>query len=131
MFKLDFELTGPIDLRKVRTHEGHIDVLFVGEEGGHEYVGSPRNFIRRFTVGGLSGPGAKPCNIEWIRDIVRQCKEAGVECQVKQLGSHVEFDDLMTGELGNWVTNDPNAADPTEWPKDLREMPVRDHEETK
>ena len=37
-------------------------------------------------VGGESGPNARPCNVEWIRDIVQQCKAASVPCFVKQLG---------------------------------------------
>lgn len=35
-------------------------------------------------VGGESGAGARPCNIEWIRNIVAQCKAAGIPCFVKQ-----------------------------------------------
>ncbi len=35
-------------------------------------------------MGGESGPGARPCNVEWIRSAVRQCREAGVACFVKQ-----------------------------------------------
>ncbi len=38
--------------------------------------------------GGESGPGARPCNVEWIRDIVRQGSEAQVACFVKQGGRH-------------------------------------------
>ncbi len=38
-------------------------------------------------VGGESGPGARPFNIQWARDVVEQCKAAGVSCFVKQLGS--------------------------------------------
>jgi protein gp37 len=38
-------------------------------------------------VGGESGPGARPMNIEWARSIVRQCQVAGVACFVKQLGA--------------------------------------------
>jgi protein gp37 len=38
-------------------------------------------------VGGESGPNARPCNLNWLLDIVRQCKAAGVPCFVKQLGS--------------------------------------------
>lgn len=45
-------------------------------------------------VGGESGPGARPCNVEWIRSIVRQCREAGVACFVKQLGSNPDGDEL-------------------------------------
>lgn len=37
-------------------------------------------------VGGESGPGARPCNVEWIRSVVRQCRDAGVPCFVKQGG---------------------------------------------
>lgn len=38
-------------------------------------------------VGGESGPNARQCNVEWICSIVEQCKEAGVACFTKQLGS--------------------------------------------
>ncbi len=35
-------------------------------------------------VGGESGPGARPCDLAWIRGIVGQCKAAGVPVFVKQ-----------------------------------------------
>ncbi len=35
-------------------------------------------------VGGESGPGARPCDLAWILDIVQQCKAAGVAVWVKQ-----------------------------------------------
>jgi protein gp37 len=35
-------------------------------------------------VGGESGPGARPCRVEWIRSIVEQCKAADVPVFVKQ-----------------------------------------------
>jgi protein gp37 len=35
-------------------------------------------------VGGESGPRARPCNVAWVRDVVRQCREACVPCFVKQ-----------------------------------------------
>lgn len=38
-------------------------------------------------VGGESGPKARPCDVEWIRGIVGQCKGAGVSVFVKQLGA--------------------------------------------
>lgn len=38
-------------------------------------------------VGGESGPGARPCDVSWIRSIVKQCKDANVACFVKQLGA--------------------------------------------
>lgn len=38
--------------------------------------------------GGESGPRARPCNVEWIRSVVRQCAEAKVPCWVKQYGAN-------------------------------------------
>jgi protein gp37 len=38
-------------------------------------------------VGGESGPGTRPMDLEWARLLVRQCKAAGTAVFVKQLGS--------------------------------------------
>ena len=35
-------------------------------------------------VGGESGPGCRPCNPDWIRSVVAQCRAAGVPVWVKQ-----------------------------------------------
>ncbi len=40
--------------------------------------------LRWVIVGGESGPGARPIQVEWVRDIVEQCKEAEVPVFVKQ-----------------------------------------------
>ena len=37
-------------------------------------------------VGGESGPGARPCREEWVRDIIRQCHDAGTPVFFKQWG---------------------------------------------
>jgi len=58
-------------------------------------------------VGGESGPDARPCRPEWIREIVRQASDHGVRVFVKQLG----------GAAG---MRDPKGGDPAEWPADLR-----------
>jgi protein gp37 len=96
-------------------------------------------------VGGESGPGARPCNVEWIRDIVRQCRDARVPCFVKQLGSrpydsaaadgvpdaHKKFSgDEVTPEMVKIFNDcrrlmslnltDKKGGDPAEWPEDLR-----------
>jgi protein gp37 len=92
-------------------------------------------------VGGESGPGARPCNVEWIRNIVGQCKAAGVPVFVKQLGA-----DPVEPVLGMEATrqvnqpfmgsgwahlklDDPKGGDPSEWPEDLRvrEFPAKAH----
>ena len=36
--------------------------------------------------GGESGPGCRPCDPEWIRDGVKQCRAVNVPVFVKQLG---------------------------------------------
>lgn len=60
-------------------------------------------------VGGESGAHARPCNPDWIRKVVSQCKMAEVPCFVKQLG---------TNPTGISVV-DPKGGNPVEWPEDL------------
>lgn len=81
-------------------------------------------------VGGESGPHARPCDVEWIRDIRYQCAYAKVPCFVKQLGSN-SFQRTM--QRDEWVLDDPKGGDPSEWPEDLRvqEFPKLEREETK
>ncbi len=66
-------------------------------------------------VGGESGPGARPCDVAWIRSIVAQCAAAGVACFVKQLGAYAHHDDGFPLHL-----KDRKGGDPAEWPVDLR-----------
>jgi protein gp37 len=47
----------------------------------------PYGDIHGVFAGGESGPRARPCDLAWIRDILRQCREAGVRAYVKQLGA--------------------------------------------
>lgn len=45
-------------------------------------------FLDWVIVGCESGPGRRPCEIKWILDIVRQCREACVPVFVKQVSIH-------------------------------------------
>ena len=54
-------------------------------------------------VGAESDPRRRGCNLEWVRDLVRQCQDAGTPVFVKQL------------DLDGRVSHDP-----AEWPADLR-----------
>jgi protein gp37 len=87
-------------------------------------------------AGGESGVGARPCNVEWIRGIVQQCKAAGVPVFVKQLGADpTDTADGGYDEDGNEFSSAPHdvglklksrkGSEPAEWPADLRvrEMP--------
>ena len=39
-------------------------------------------------AGGESGPGARPADVSWLRDIRDQCEQTGVAFFLKQLGGH-------------------------------------------
>jgi protein gp37 len=103
-------------------------------------------------VGGESGPGARPMDVQWARDIVRQCEEAHTACFVKQMGRRVTGADdgflvdrwlLSNGDVFlppiiglNARMRPPDAVGfhlfdgkggkPHEWPEDLRvrQMPA-------
>lgn len=76
-------------------------------------------------VGGESGPGARPFDIEWGRAIVRQCRAARVPVFVKQLGAFPYREkpahphDVVTW-MGPLKLADRKGGDPSEWPADLR-----------
>jgi protein gp37 len=71
--------------------------------------------LHLIVAGGESGPGARPCDLGWLRSVVEQCAESEVPCFVKQLGSNVAG---RAGETCRCV--DSRGADPREWPADLR-----------
>ena len=82
--------------------------------------------IKWVIVGGESGPGARPCSIDWIRSIVRQCEAASVPVFVKQLGRISMFrsrpprgDDPRSG-IEPLVLEHPKGGAPGEWPEDVR-----------
>jgi hypothetical protein len=54
-------------------------------------------------IGAESGPGRRPCKLEWVRDLVQQCQAAKVPVFVKQLD--------IDGKI---------SKNPEEWPEDLR-----------
>lgn len=87
--------------------------------GWHNWL---RQRIHWVIVGGESGPGARPCNVDWVRSIVRQCQDAGVPCFVKQLGSR-PYIDAKAAPLAGPIDLDLTHAkggNPAEWPADLQ-----------
>jgi protein gp37 len=70
-------------------------------------------------VGGESGPGARPMDLAWARDLVQQCRAVGVAPFVKQLGAHP-----YSGGLP-WLCRSAKGGDISEFPPDLqvRECP--------
>ena len=109
---------------------------------GGKYVGLPGdvvhpnyNFgIHWCIIGGESGPNARPCDVAWIRSIVRRCRDAGVPVFVKQLGAWPR--ELSAGnppapmpwvwddggeQIERWYKpRDRKGGEPSEWPEDLR-----------
>lgn len=82
-------------------------------------------------LGGESGPDARPCDIQWIRDIVWKCRSSSVPVFVKQLGANAverccDGFNPTTREGCACMGRDAPAlgtgkrADPSEWPEDLR-----------
>lgn len=115
-----------------------VDLNFIGIAPKELTDGSylPVSYLIHWViVGGESGPGARPCNLEWIRDIVRQCHAADVPCFVKQLGANAvmresgcfvsEFSDAVAAAIARQPVvscelKHPKGGDPAEWPEDLR-----------
>lgn len=65
---------------------GEIDLMKLSV--GHLYALECINWV---VCGGESGSGARPCNIAWVRSLVRQCQDADVPVFVKQLGSNCQI----------------------------------------
>lgn len=156
-------LLGPIDLTRVWLPDrsgywnaltGVLTVKGITSDGRQEFWAETERPITQpiswVICGGESGPGARPCNVKWIRDIVDQCKAAGVPVFVKQLGAKPydsegakdvkganrkftqdEWDDpigkaaacsVLERVLDAMVIplRDPKGGDWSEWPEDLR-----------
>ena len=61
-------------------------------------------------LGGESGPGSRPLDLAWVRDLIARCREAGTAVFVKQLGSQ-------------WARANGGSDHGTDWslwPEDLR-----------
>lgn len=71
-------------------------------------------------IGGESGPNARPCNVDWIRSLVSQCRAAGVAPFVKQLGANIKERITEGGQVHGILMHDKKGGDPAEWPDDLR-----------
>ena len=115
-------LLGAVDLGDFLDSETY------GDEGGD----GPCASIDWVIVGGESGPGARPFNVEWARSIIAQCKSANVACFVKQLGANpvkgggrcrdcADHDGICPySQLPCEGLKDKKGGDPDEWPADLR-----------
>lgn len=86
------------------------------------------DFIDLIIVGGESGTQARPCDIQWIRSIVRQTQHRRTKVLVKQLGAKPVKSFTHIGDLrppAPFKLKSAKGKDMAEWPEDLRvrEMP--------
>lgn len=113
-------LLGPLDLTPfLRTDCDGLDERC--EAGECDCPTSPG--IDWVIVGGESGYNARPCNVDWIRSIQKQCADAAVPCFIKQLGAKPYDPDWHgdgTPEGSRMEPNDAKGGDWDEWPRALR-----------
>lgn len=113
-------LLGAVALRAVGKKQPQINALNGGwsvpRNGGRPLDG--HRGIDWVTIGGESGPGARPCNIKWIRDIVQLCQFIPVPVFVKQLGAFAWFSEARPRTGKKFLH--PKGGDMAEWPADLR-----------
>lgn len=116
---IDFTRIGPSfeKLNRLTSHQEAVD------HGTYEN----RSGIDWIVAGGESGPGARPCDLAWIRSIVAQCKAASVPVFVKQLGAKPVTGRRQDGSpKAALFLKSRKGSDMSEWPEDLRvrQMPA-------
>jgi len=100
-------LLGPVDL----TWLGGMDALqqdWCGSAAGG--TGAPHSLLNWVIAGGESGPGARPCDLAWLRSLAHQCQVAEVPVFVKQLGTILGRQIGAGRKGGGWDC----------WPEDLK-----------
>lgn len=140
-------MLGPIDMRNVVDDDNNSCDPLTGDWGveGRGHTGPSQSRVHQVIFGGESGPGARPCHVDWVRGGLRQCREAGVKAFVKQLGSNAvedlsavipeatvakdAEDEFTSGDVAHWehsrhnnpmCLKHPKGGEPAEWPEDIR-----------
>lgn len=139
---------GPVDFSAHGAHALPLSWTYSAGQGDHHpsgdgrggwwsdlghLPGEPPN-VDWIIVGGESGPKARPFDVQWARDTIRQCRASGVACFVKQLGANpfdvepLHYTDKRDADGGPIVDGGPfpirlkhrAGGDMAEWPEDLR-----------
>lgn len=95
-------LLGPLDLPWLR-----VDYDLSRGKGGN---------LHWVIVGGESGPGARPCRVEWVRAVIHQCRAARVACFCKQIGSAWAHANGCSDYKGGCMAEWPEALRVREFP---------------
>lgn len=129
-------LIGPVDLKLATPCDRNCNEYTYAECPGTDGPCLMQRTVDWVIVGGESGPNARPCDVAWIRSVVRQCAEAGVPVFVKQLGAnviHTGPDPRLSWPVDAWdastrrvTLSHPKGGEPAEWPEGLRgqELPT-------
>jgi protein gp37 len=88
-------LLGPISFRWAKwdswtDRHPHFNEVPIAEDSGKRAIIDQLDGLRMLdwvVIGGESGTAARPFDIAWAASLIEQCKEAGVACFMKQLGS--------------------------------------------
>lgn len=78
--------------------------------GSLDFTGHPLSALRWMVGGGESGPGARPCDPNWLRSLRDQCAAAGVSYFNKQMGAVWAKARRADSHGGDWDF----------WPNDLK-----------
>lgn len=100
-------------------------IRFADVPGFNKAGSAGRELLRNFwvIVGGESGPGARPFDLQWARGILEQCRTASVPCFVKQLGAITVDSDFCEKDGTPAIIlgmKDRKGGDMNEWPEQLR-----------
>lgn len=95
-------LLGPLRLTKYLDYCERLDKHGIARSCGKHIKCGKFCGIAWVIAGGESGPGARLCNVEWIRSIVEQCREAATLAFVKQLGAQPHDRNDKGGNMAEW-----------------------------
>ena len=122
-------LLGPITLSSMR---GCQPFPAPGPADPPRFLNHLPGYLHWVIVGGESGPGARPCDVAWVRSIVQQCRAAGVPVFVKQLGANVHDRNDAGFDADSHVSADgPDAGQPVKpeaWPDFIAEDDRVEHD---
>ena len=102
----------PIDLHAIVARDGDgpaRDLSWIGSDAAIDWV----------IVGGESGLGARYFDIQWARDVIRQCAGTMAKVFIKQLGK-VPMETIAPGCDRLLNITDKKGGEMSDWPEDLR-----------
>jgi protein gp37 len=100
--------------RIAHLRKADVAVRFVSAEPLLEDIGKvDLKGIRWVIIGGESGVRARPFDLEWARNLIRECKRQHVACFMKQVGRRP----VANGKPLKLASS--KGGDQSEWPQDL------------